>query len=138
MLNRCQCLLLAAAAACYGTAQAQTPPRENDGSAPSTATGSLAVRAAIDPETGLLIEAPPPKTQAAAQQRDAKPQPQLKSVMLPDGSEMIDLQGTLQMETKVRRDPGGSLHTDCAQSHSHPVPQAHPTQVVPAPKTDSR
>lgn len=138
MLNRCQCLLLAAAAAWCGAAQAQTPPRENDGTTPSSATDSPTVRAAIDPETGLLIEAPTAKTQTSAQQLDAKPQPQLKSVILPDGSEMIDLQGTLQMETKVRRDPSGSLHADCAQSHPHPVPQAHPTQVVPAPKTDSR
>ena len=76
------------------------------------------MRAFIDPETGLITSTPPP---GAIVPEEARPEPVLEQVTLPDGSVMMDLKGTLQDYMVLQLDANGKG----AWSNEHNVVQVH-------------
>jgi hypothetical protein len=75
------------------------------------------LRAAIDPESGLLTSPPPasadPSLLQAERARTAA-LARLQTVTRADGSQYIDVRGLLQLYSVVRVGPDGRLHEDCA------------------------
>ena len=88
------------------------------------------MRAFIDPETGLITSTPPP---GAIVPEEARPEPVLEQVTLPDGSVMMDLKGTLQDYMVLQLDANGKKVVRCVED-----PKAALQQTPPAPQREDR
>ena len=126
----------AEAAAADAKAPAVTPPPA-PAAAPAPAaqpTGTpsdAGMRAYIDPETGLITSQPPPGQQL--EPSEIKQEPVLHEEILPDGSVMVDLQGTLQDYMVLQLDANGHLVMRCVED-----PKAALETPPPAPQREDR
>ncbi len=90
------------------------------------------MRAFIEPETGKLgmpAELPAPVVATEA----AQPSEQPVLIHMPDGSDMLDLRGTIQDYTVIQVDPSGRTVLRCVTD-----PQAAVQAPPPAPKREER
>jgi hypothetical protein len=95
------------------------------------ATQQESVRAYIDPKTGQLIEKPAVKNTTPSSTPKTTAEPEPKVIYLPDGSKMIDLQDSQQIELKVSQHDDGTLTTKCENA-------THKHEHLPASKPDKR
>lgn len=86
------------------------------------------MRAYLDPETGTIGAPGVSQSAVAGTQSD---NPTLHEVVLPDGSVMIDLQGTLQDYTILNIDAKGHKVMRCVPNPTEAL-KATPTPVEPA------
>jgi hypothetical protein len=130
------------------TSRAETPPATPAAAAPAACTtpappvaaatlpGGNAVepgmRAFIEPETGKL--GPPSVTSTAVPGEESAP-PAAAPILvhMPDGSDMLDLQGTMQDYTVIQLDASGRVETRCVQD-----PNAAARPLPPAPQREDR
>ena len=95
--------------------------------APKVAAATAGMRVYLDPETGTLGGIPAGATTDAIDlSTEEVGEPVL--TVLPDGSLMVDLNGTCQEFATIHRAPDGSIHMRCAQG---PRPSAKYAKVAP-------
>jgi hypothetical protein len=130
------------------TAGAETPAARQPAVAPAASTQSVApaaaekalgataldpgMRAFIEPETGMLgvpavIPAPTPEENASKTAEE----PVL--IHMPDGSDMLDLRGTMQDYMVIQLDPNGRQVMRCVED-----PKAAQQTPPPAPQREDR
>ena len=121
-----------ATAAAKPTAKAKsTAKRAPVAAAPKATPVSAGMRVYLDPETGTLGGIPSGATTDAIDlSTEEVGEPVL--TVLPDGSLMVDLNGTCQEFATIHRAPDGRIHMRCAQG---PRPSARTGKVVPAVRT---
>ncbi len=93
------------------------------------------MRAYRDPETGL-IGGMPPAGQESVVGGNSAAAPELQQIQLPDGSWMVDLQGTNEDYVIVRLDANGKPVLDCTKD-AHQALQSAPAPA-PAPRYEER
>ena len=95
--------------------------------APKAAAATAGMRVYLDPETGTLGGIPAGATTDAIDlSAEEVGEPVL--TVLPDGSLMVDLNGTCQEFATIHRAPDGRIHMRCAQG---PRPSAKNAKVTP-------
>jgi hypothetical protein len=107
------------------TAVAQAAPKASSHATNPTEAG---MRAYLDPETGV-IGAPPAQPSATAGTQSESPT--LHEVVLPDGSVMVDLQGTLQDYMIINIDAKGHKVMRCVPNPTE-AQKSTPTPAEPA------
>lgn len=106
-------IAIACIVASGGNAPSAIQPTANKVAA-APAAGSAGMRAYIDPETGQLGTGQlPPLT--AEEKAQLEPTGVPVETVLPDGSVMIELNGTCQEFTVMKIDPSGKRSVQCVQ-----------------------
>jgi hypothetical protein len=117
-----------ASTCCVGAADVsitETTPTAGTANAVPTA-GEAGMRAYLDPESGGVIVGMP--IPGAVEVEAVRPTPELKQEVLPDGSVMMDLQGTGVEYMILQIDSKGERNVRCVQD---------PTQALAKPSTEA-
>jgi hypothetical protein len=124
--------------AAVATAQANAPAGATVTVVPGPAPQGAAVRAYIDPETGLLVDRPVTEEQrrAEAEGLTSGPGAPVIEMRMPDGSVMAILNGNFEMASTAVVAPDGRLQTVCDDAahagqprHVHLKPRAPAREV---------
>jgi hypothetical protein len=91
-----------------------------------------------DPETGELRNATPEEREKLLGRRALAAPAAPRVVILPDGTEMVELGDENMSYAVARRNPDGTVTQTCVEGHDAASTARKPKAVTPAPRTEER
>jgi hypothetical protein len=105
----------------WGFSGSSHPTSVSDGNSPDLAPGNAAMRAYVDPETGVLTQSHVPGDQSAdlgVENSLSRSTEGLVEVTHPDGHVSVHLQGRFQSASVARINSDGQVETTCVETQA--------------------